>query len=210
MHAYLIIGKDPEKNIKKATEIAQEKGAKLIEFPFKKISDTKILIKFLNLSPAENTAIYLQAVDEASAETLNAFLKNLEEKNNFTFILTARSKGRVLPTILSRCLVVKAELPEVSKEITQKILEFIDSETPQRFLFLEKIKIKKDAVDFVDDLLFEGQNLLKESPNQKKIANILSQGLTLRKMLDGNTNTFLQLTNFVVAIDDEARSSIIR
>lgn len=65
----------------------------------------------------------------------NAILKILEEpKDNNFFILISHNLGKVLPTIRSRCQLIKA--PDFTKEDTQKILNQNDINIPKRELDL--------------------------------------------------------------------------
>ena len=107
MHAYLLISQNS--NLKpQIDDLAKKLHAKIMDFPLVKIEDVRNLNNLIRLSFAEPTLIVSENIHEAGEEALNAFLKNLEEpQENIYFVLTAPSVRKVLPTIVSRCQIVK-------------------------------------------------------------------------------------------------------
>ena len=107
MHAFLIIGtSEPEETI---SGLADKLHTKTMEFPLLKIEDARNLNSLLRLSFDEPTLIVVPNIHEATEEAVNAFLKNLEEpQENVFFALTAPSLKKVLPTIVSRCQIIKS------------------------------------------------------------------------------------------------------
>jgi hypothetical protein len=72
------------------------------------------LQEFLRSGPlaARHKVVILQDADRMTPAAANALLKTLEEPEPYAkLILTTSSVGRVLPTILSRCLAIACELP---------------------------------------------------------------------------------------------------
>ncbi|MBI2103895.1 hypothetical protein HYT59_02730 [Candidatus Woesebacteria bacterium] len=200
MHAYLVVGYDEATKNQKAQEIARKSKAQLLEFPLQKIQDTRVLSKFLSLAPTQKTAILIKNVHRSTPEAVNAFLKNLEERQNYIFILTAPTKYTVLPTILSRCQEVATKSPDDKIDKVQ-IEKFIKSSTAEKLLFIDNYKGRGDARAFIDSLLTAGPSLLKKGENKGKTAEILSKAIKTRRFLEANTNPFLQLTNFVISLD---------
>lgn len=198
MHAYLIVGGTETERLTKGHEFAKEQHIQLLDFPLQKIEEARALKKFLALRGPENTGILIQNIEKASVEAVNAMLKSLEEKDSYTFLLTASSAQKVLPTILSRCSVVKI-LSNV--EILPEVTEFIESDLPGRLKILENYKVKIDAVNFVNSIILGGDKLLKNEADKPKIAIVLKDAIELRARLSANTNTFLQLTNFAISLD---------
>ena len=89
--------------------LAKKLHAKILEFPLSKIDDVRSLNNLIRLSFDEPTLVVSENIHEATEEALNAFLKNLEEpQENIYFVLTAPSTRKVLPTIVSRCEIVKS------------------------------------------------------------------------------------------------------
>jgi hypothetical protein len=61
---------------------------------------------------ARHKVVILEEADRMNSESANSLLKMLEEPPSFgKLVLTTHHIGRVLPTVLSRCLAVACELP---------------------------------------------------------------------------------------------------
>lgn len=183
MHAFLLINTDP-------LEFAKKNKAKTLFFVLQKIEDTRELKKITKFSFNQKTAIVIKDIDEASDEALNALLKNLEEPNeNLIYILTASNINSVLPTIISRCEIIKS--PITKHQITNniQITNFINSKLTQKFEIVGKIKEREEAINFVEDLIFTD-----DSFNNKE--NYLRTLLNLK--LNGNVS--LQLANLIVTM----------
>ena len=124
MHAYLLINQDL--NVKSQIEdLAKKLNAKMLSFPIVKVEDTRNLNDLIRLSFNEPTLIICERINEAGDEALNAFLKNLEEpQENIYFALTAPSVRKVLPTIVSRCEIVKIRSTNIEIRNNIKIQMF--------------------------------------------------------------------------------------
>lgn len=191
MHAFLIVGNSD------AVFLAQKLNAKVIEFPLQKIEDTRALTKFLRLSVNEKTIIQIKDIDSATNEAANAFLKNLEEpQENIYFALSTTNLHAVLPTIVSRCQVIRVKN---NKEIKQdkNIQTFLDSTTKQRALMVDKIKERPKAIEFVEGLIFYSHQK-NDFRNQEVFLK------TLRN-LKANGNVGLQLMAMVVGMDTASK-----
>ncbi len=82
-----------------------------------KIQQIRELRKTLSLAPSvpgSRRIVLILAADTLTTEAANALLKTLEEPHpDTTILLTAERKDRLLPTILSRCQILRCEpLPE--------------------------------------------------------------------------------------------------
>lgn len=152
--SFLLIGRKLEK---RALELANGDIYKLEEYSIKAVRE---LQRKLNLKGAK-TAIILDA-DKLSHESQNALLKILEEPpKNTIIILTAFSRFALLPTIASRCQIVKFEQEfkaedELDKEIIKwrnKLLKNINKEN--LYALKEIIRIK---------------NLIKNTNTNEKLA----------------------------------------
>ncbi|MFZ3301737.1 MAG: hypothetical protein WA152_03430 [Microgenomates group bacterium] len=172
MHAFLLVNKDP-------IQFAEEQNAKVIPFTMQKIEDARNLKKIVKFKFNEKTAIIINDIDLATNETLNAFLKNLEEPNeNLIYILTASNLNNVLPTIISRCEIIAVQSTE-----------YLVQRQHRNYKDALNIKDRDEAIKFVEDLLF----LDKEKKEYKNMENYLN---TL-KNLKLNGNVSLQMTNLV-------------
>ncbi len=198
MHAYLLVGQGITNFHSGAgyplpiSNLATKLGAKIMEYPLEKIEDVRNLNNFLRLTITEPTLIYVPNIHEAGTEALNAFLKNLEEpQENLYFVLTAPSIRKVLPTIVSRCQIIKSANNQMIKFTNEEeIKQFLDMNLAQKSAFSDKIKDRNKAVEFVENLIF----FLHEKKDFKNM-EILLETLT-RLKANGNVN--LQLTNLII------------
>lgn len=196
MHAYLLINPDTNTANGDTIEFARKQNAKVIPFALQKIEDARNLKKLVKFKFNEKTAIVINDIDLATNETLNAFLKNLEEPNgNLIYILSASNLENVLPTIVSRCEVVKSnsitKQNSATDQKTNKDIEmFLKLSVNQKIESVGKIKERVEAIKFIEDIIhYEHQNNRFEN-----IENCLETIKNLR----ANGNVSLQLTNFVV------------
>lgn len=189
MHAYLITGGSPESKNQKIKDLISEQKAKIFNFTLQKIEDCRDLKKIIKYSFSEKTAIVIENIDTATTETANAFLKNLEEpNNNLLYILTAEIKENVLPTIISRCQIIKVQ--NIKQTVQSGYGKFLDLGLDQKFEYVGKIKDRGEAIEFVKTII-EVEHLNNNFKNQQNYLNTL-------KNLKRNGNVSLQLTNLLV------------
>lgn len=200
MHAYLIIG-NPDDVRNTAYKISKENGAKrVIDFEAKKVGDTRNIKKFTKLNQNEKIALFIESIDQSTTEAANALLKSLEEKDNYLFLLTAKNKKAVLPTIISRCQVVEANR-EKELKIGENAKKFVDSKIDQRAQLLNSIKGRPEALEFLDNILHLCSKKISEG-NCAKYSDIAASALRAKKRLSANTNVYLQLLNFAIELDE--------
>lgn len=172
MHAFLLINSDP-------FDFAIKQKAKVIPFVLKKIEDSKELKKLVKFCFSEKTAIVINDIDQATTETANAFLKNLEEPNqNLIYILTTKNLSGVLTTIVSRCEIVRVQGLGIG--VQKEKINYKDA---------LNIKDRDEAIKFIEDLLL--------IDHQNKVFENMENYLSTIKNLKANGNVTLQLTNFV-------------
>lgn len=185
MHAFLIIGNSGW------GDLAKKLKAKILPFPIQKIDDIRSLNNLIRLHFNEKTLIVCENIHEATEEALNAFLKNLEEpQENIYFALTATSTASVLPTIVSRCQVIKTLNSKLEILNKSQIQNFINSKTEQRIDFFDKIRVRNEAIEFVKSLV-----IYLHEKGELKNMEVLLETLT-RLKANGNIN--LQLTNLAI------------
>lgn len=200
MHAYLIVGSNPQEIQKRAANLVKKLEAKQFDFNLLKIADVRELNKITSLTQQENTAIVLQNIDEATLEAQNAFLKNLEEApSNLIYILTAKFIDNLLPTIVSRCQVIEVESAniQVPKETIDKVRVFLNNSVGKRLAEISQIRARDEAVVFVQDSILGGHKLMLKNPEMVGFVESANKALY---NLNSNGNVALQLTNFVVNI----------
>lgn len=187
MHAYILVNNDP-------IDFANKQNTTIIPFTLQKIEDSRELKKLVKFSFPEKTAIIIENIDTATNETANAFLKNLEEPTkNIIYILTASNIDNVLPTIISRCQIIKSSTINNSPIDNIQTQNFLNSKFNQQFEIIGKIKDRGEAIKFIEDLIFEEHKNGKFT-NMENCLNTI-------KNLKANGNVSLQLTNFVVTMN---------
>src|SRR3990167_4171214 len=153
MHAFLIVGTDKESVQTKIEELVKKLKVKTLEFPLSKIEDARSLNSFTNLKITSPTAIIINSIEEATPEAVNAFLKNLEEpQEDLYYILTTESVHKVLPTIISRCQVIK--IADSGQRIANsEIQKFLDMSVGEKLAYTDPIKDRGEAKLFVRGLI---------------------------------------------------------
>lgn len=203
MHAYLIVTANktsdvqPTANINKLTKELNIK--EVFEIPLQKIDDVRNLGRFTKLKLNKPTAIILRNIEEATHEASNAFLKNLEEpQENLFYILTATSVHKVLPTIVSRCQIIKVQSTKYRVQ-SEEIENFLEMSVGEKLAYLDKIKDRKEAVGFLENLILAyHQKLHETTDNYAKIAQNIDQISKTLNNIKGNGNVTLQLANMLI------------
>ncbi len=175
-HAYLVLGKEPE-NFQTLREfLTKEFGLKTTGNPdfryLKKeswgIEDSQDLLEEARLVPAsEGPKVFILSFARATREAQNSLLKIFEEppKDTYFFILK-ENVSRVLPTLLSRVLVMRSEpvhfktgksfLTLPIPERLALVKELIDSEEENRI---------SQALEFISELEKEVAVLMRQNPS---------------------------------------------
>lgn len=100
---------------------------------------------------SSHKVIVFRDVERLVSEAANSFLKTLEEPGpQVRFILTTHAIGRVLPTILSRCLTIACEKPVRAEGLD--LAEQIRYELPRYRFLSEKPEILRRLVEIADEL----------------------------------------------------------
>src|SRR3989339_573359 len=128
MHAFILINANP-------LEFAKKENAKVLNFALQKIEDGRDLKKLVKFSYSEKTAILIENIDNATPENLN----------------------NVLPTIISRCEIVRTIKTNGQKLIT-------NNKTSKDFL---EIKDRDEAIKYIENAIFfdKSQNNYKNMEN---------------------------------------------
>jgi len=218
LQSFLIIGGDKEKRWQYAQKIAQERlGKKQIKshpdffliIGLNSIGIEKIreLEKRLALKPYESE-VKVTIINEAEKLTLpaqNSLLKILEEPpGNSLIILTAPQKNFLLPTIISRCKIIR--LKEKVGILTDKNLNLSKISKIQRKNKGECLKIarlysntKDQAINFCQQLLLKEREFFLNEPDVKKARNIRYILKTIR-LLESNINPILATGNLLLKL----------
>lgn len=202
MHAYLIVGKSGSEQ-PEVEKLARTLKAKILEFPIVKIEDVRNLNNLIRLSFDTPTLIYSRNIQEAGEEALNAFLKNLEEpQENIYFALTTPSVRAVLPTIVSRCQVVKIISNQQSTTNDQlEIEQFFEMTKGERLSYIDKIKDRAKAIEFAMNMVFFVHGSLhKNEVEYKSCARNVEVATKTLSGLKANGNVNLHLSNLAINI----------
>lgn len=199
MHSFLIAGRGENIVEKEIDNLMSNLKAKRLDFEFRKIQDVRELNSFTQLQIDKPTAIVLRGVDSATHEALNAFLKNLEEPQiNLYYILTASSLHRLLPTVVSRCHVIRIKSPD-KQGANRETQTFFESTIGERINHIASIKERDVAVKYMEGVIESLHNQINsDGSDYLKLAHTLKLADTTRRNLIANGNVQLQLTNFVV------------
>jgi|WetSurSiteA1Bulk_404760.scaffolds.fasta_scaffold01287_4 hypothetical protein len=202
MHAYLLAGSNKEKINQQIEQLTHKLAASPMEFLISKIDDVRTLNSFTALSLNKKTAVVIKEIENITPEALNAFLKNLEEpQENLFYILTARSLHSVLPTIVSRCQIIKIAGDGQTADF-ERIEKLLDMKVNQKFAFIDKVKKRDEAVVVMEETLYFLHNRLTEKADDK--TNLAKQILASQNTLNNlkaNGNVNLQLTNWAINTD---------
>jgi DNA polymerase III delta prime subunit len=207
MHSYLLIGQGADNFRKNFGNLADKLHAKIMEFPLIKIGDVRSLNNLIRLSFSEPTLIVCQNIHEAGEEALNAFLKNLEEpQENIYFVLTAPSVRKVLPTIVSRCEVIRTmvTLRDNNSQFTinnDEASKFTKLTTGEKLAYIDKIKDRDKAIELAESLAnFLHSSLHKNELKYSMQAKNLESVAKTLSGLKANGNVNLQLSNLVAKL----------
>lgn len=199
MHAFLIVGLDQKGIDNEINKLSEAKKARILEFPFGKIEDSRNLSSSLKFSYESPVLIVLRSVDIATEESLNAFLKILEEPQaNIYFALTASNARKVLSTVVSRCSLIKI-IEESKLRDVENVKRFFLAGVGEKFSILESFRKRNAAVEFLDSLIiFLHNEMLKKDTNLSSISQTIHAVQATKQNIEGNGNVTLQLTNMVV------------
>jgi len=211
MHAYLIVGGNKDQRQREIDHLIKSHKSHKIVIDFAKIEDVKKLNRYLKFTVNKPTAIILNEVDKASLEAQNAFLKNLEEpQKKILFILLAKSLYPLPSTIKSRCQVIwLSDNLNLDKDEEKKLKKFIEGDMGKKMMFIKDINSREKAIKFMKSILIIYQKKVQETKGEKKhLAKEIENAIKTLDALNSNGNIQLQLTNFIVNLDEEKPSKI--
>ena len=200
MHSYLICTAKEHQQVK-IDALVKKIGAEIHEFKIEKIEEVREMNNFTKLKFAKPTAIIIKNIENATTEALNAFLKNLEEpQDNLKYILTTTSVYKVLPTIVSRCQIVRTKNNK-QKTINKEIQKFLEMSTADKLRYVDAIKGREEATAFVEEITLQAYFLLHQrEANYPFLGKLLEKGNSTLFALKANGNVILQLTNLAVSL----------
>lgn len=184
MTSFLIINKNKESRSEYISNLCKQNAIRTFDITIIEkdetkqslgIDDVKQMQKKLFLKPlhSKTKAVILEDAQSLTTEAQNAMLKVLEEPPEHTLlILSADSEEGLLPTIQSRCQIVKLkeEGKAFSEKEEQEVRNFIDTlnhlSNPQALKIAETMaKDKQKALDWIERVILIIRENLLQSPN---------------------------------------------
>ena len=198
MHSFLVTGNNDHDISESLDELVKKHKVRALEFEVAKIGDVRKLNDFTKLKVDSPTAIIAKGIDTATHEAANALLKNIEEpQDGLFYFLTARRLSKVLPTIISRCQIVRAKNSKA--KVVDNVSKKFDQMTPGAKLnHISSIKDREGAIEFVENMILYYNSQLVNSNFLSVTAGNLKASDQARSNLLTNGNVRLQLTNLIV------------
>lgn len=179
-------------------EIEEKKG-KIREKEIS-ISQVREVLEKLKFFPYELKTKFcvIKRAQKMNAESSNALLKSLEEPStSAVFILFADNIESLLPTIASRCAVLrfpKTSLPKWSEENREQMKNIFRQEIFERFDYIEKIsKNKNEMIAALKDweiVMAESlRKLVQGNEDQRKIGKVIELIEDTRESINRLENT---------------------
>lgn len=165
------------------------------------IDEVRTKIAKLNFSAIQGKykCLYIKSAGDLSHESQNTLLKTLEEPPKYTYIImTVTSKYELLPTILSRSIILN------SSSFKSKLLhENYPQNLKDAFDYAEKIsknsdpkKKRSEAEDFFDFMI----ELANQTEDLSKKYMRIEKLLKYRRALTQNANLRLALENGIIEV----------
>lgn len=158
------------------------------------ISEARKIKEHFSLKPysAKGRVVALEDATALTIEAQNALLKALEElPDTAILILAASSDANFLPTVLSRCKVVRLQGKEEGMQGYEKDIDkLLKSSIEDRFIFIEKLKEREEFLHCLTSYFQQNLrlhlkelnlNFLKELSQAEKWAK---QNVNLRAILE--------------------------
>ncbi|MFC1625475.1 hypothetical protein ACFL1Q_00330 [Patescibacteria group bacterium] len=194
MHAFLIVGPSETSKQEEVKQLIIKLKATRFDFPLAKIADVRSLNQFSRLGIDKPTVVVCDGLSQATEEAQNAFLKNLEEpQDNLYYMLVADSFNNILPTIISRCQIIKVKKQKTQTD-NQQVVNFCKLSVGKKLAYINTIKEREKAKEFVESLItFLHKDVAKNGYN-------LEVSLLTFKRLKANGNVNFQLANLVISL----------
>lgn len=182
MQPKIIVNQNREERDKKIWEILKESEIThnnpdllLIEDEKIGIKEIKQLIKHLSTKPFGRTAksaIILNG-NNISLDAQNALLKTLEEPPGESIILIGvDSETKLLPTVLSRCLVLSQQPTAISHQPDFDLEKLLNASIEERFDLIEKTNDKEKLLN--DLTVSYRQKILKGEGSNEFLEELLT------------------------------------
>lgn len=212
VHAYLIVSNDSAKRTELINYIISELkclSSDISKLESANLSGKKGEIKVeemrnffhqINLSPIGKIRVaIINDCEKLNASSGNILLKSLEEPNgNIVFVLSSKT-DKVLPTIRSRCQIIKIPGYPKPSANSDSYLEILDKDFFELSNELETIIKDERSAEFLDDLeIHFRERLIKEKTIQTVAA--IKKINQARKDISSNANLRLTLESLILSL----------
>lgn len=207
MQTFLLVGSEKEAldleiaRIKKTLAVSSWNTEIISPFPSIGIDEIRRIKHILSLKPygGTNRLIIIYEIDKATLEAQNALLKILEEPPFTTFlILTTINHHLLLPTITSRCQVIRLGIKMVKdgdlSAIEALLLKFYQSSPGEKIMLSQNlINSKVEAEQLLNKLTELLHRLLVHPANKinltrQEIATLLTRTAAAKNYIERNVN----------------------
>ncbi len=155
------------------------------------VPETKQIIRHLSSKPFGKTAksVVIFNGNNISNDAQNALLKTLEEPPTESLILIAAdSETRFLPTVLSRCGIIRLKQGSAGKETGFDLEKILKADTEERFEIIEKTA---DKDKFLSEFTAVYRNKVMETGSGGEMLDELLQA-GIWKQSNVNVRTILE------------------
>ncbi len=225
MHAQLILNGSYESRKEKAKELLNKREIKpspdlhILKTSKENstigIDNIRNLIKKLHYTPHQNKikqALILEG-QHMTEEAQNALLKTLEEPpGNCQIVITANHAHHIIPTIISRCKLIKLKKQksngESQKELKEEFTILLKSPYHQRLAWTEEhkttLKDRRSTRKILSTWIEVLRELMLKKENQAhKIEPNITKGLDLLNLLEKtNVSPRLALETFLLTLPE--------
>ncbi len=167
------------------------------------ISDVKTAQKFAQSIPvkSDKKIIVFKQAEKLTTEAQNALLKLLEEPPAYLIlILSSQSTHQFLPTLISRCQIIKGNHLQKTIKTTdaQELQQLCQSKIESRLNLLPSTANKEVAIEYCSQLINQARYLLKNG--SIKTAHNLEVLTTCLNQLHQNANPTLAISDAVLRL----------
>ncbi len=198
-HAYLIEG---ELEINLIAQLLKVKAADCfyLEEPPIKIQNIRELRSWIQLKPhsSPRKLAYLKEVNTMTIDAANALLKILEEPpENSVLVLQSPQNAKILPTIISRCQILKTKDIFQSKQIENYFSpeQIAKKSIKEKFNYASKIATSENLLEILNAWETDLRNRLLAGKDLRKL---ILKFFAVKDLLSTNSSVKLQLENLLL------------
>lgn len=172
-----------------------------------KIEDIRVLHAGLTLSSSTRRLVYIPRAQMLTPAAQNALLKTLEEPpSNTTFVLASENLDALLPTIRSRCVLIKVVRSMQTLDPTPLALikEALAASAGARITLADGIgKDRGEVLTYIDTLIKALHHKMRQTSAEKQLmflSNVATAAVNTREALRNNVGVGLALREFLLRL----------